>query len=264
MRIPVVLAVVFAVVFAGFIGAYVFLRDSPERRETSYAAAPRLPGDEPLAERVALLEDALEEIQMQLDFLANRAQDRPAGERQSIVAVTDDSELMKRVTALERRFRAGDEKERQSRELRRLAREPDRRPIEELTQLAITAATEEEKLQALRGLRGRQDGAGQDARIAIVPEMLELARTTEDPMVRADVWRQMSGCTDPALRYPLLESAANDATSRVREEAVEALADFLPDPEVEAQLQHIMANDPDRGVRREAETLLERWRRRPR
>ena len=135
-------------------------------------------------------------------------------------------------------------------------------PISADIRRAFTATTEEEKLQALRGLRGRTDAAGQDARIAIVPEMLELARTTQDPVVKADVWRQMSGCTDPALRYPLLESAANDTGNKVREEAIETLSDFLPDPEVEAQLRHIMENDPDRGVRREAEKSLERWKRR--
>lgn len=115
------------------------------------------------------------------------------------------------------------------------------------------AASEEKRLEALRSLRGRKLEDGSDARDDdVVLAMVDLAETSEDPDVRADVYRQMSGCSNPHLRGPLLRSLEYDDNARVREEAAETLEDFLPDDEVLAALQRALVSDPAPGVKAQA------------
>lgn len=114
-------------------------------------------------------------------------------------------------------------------------------------------ADEEERLDGLRALRGRRLEDGSDARDDdVVLAMVDLAETSEDPEVRADVYRQMSGCTNPHLRAPLLRALDQDANAEVREEAAETLEDFLPDAEVLAALQRALASDPSPRVKAQA------------
>jgi hypothetical protein len=114
------------------------------------------------------------------------------------------------------------------------------------------AASEEERLQGLRALRGQRLEDGTDARLLVLDDMLELARGSQDGAVRADVWRQLSGVTDRRLLQPLLDALAFDTSVKAREEAAETLADFLPDPAADAALRHAADNDPDKGVREDA------------
>ncbi len=118
------------------------------------------------------------------------------------------------------------------------------------------AAPDEARLAALRALRGRRDAYGGDARDAVALAMIELARTSADAAARADVWRQLHGVTDPALREPLLDALANDPVAKVREEAAETLDAFLPDAAVASALGAALKNDPDGGVRKQAAETL--------
>jgi hypothetical protein len=120
-------------------------------------------------------------------------------------------------------------------------------------QFADTSRTEEERLQALRELRGRgpaaRTGAAADAAI-------DLVRTSTNAATRADVWRQMSRAGEPRLVPHLLLSLRADPDRAVREEAAETLADYLKEPGVEAALRAAMDTDTDQRVRRQAAESL--------
>ena len=59
-----------------------------------------------------------------------------------------------------------------------------------------------------------------------VAAMMMLATQRTDADARADIFRQLSGVTDPGLEQPLLHALANDATITARDEAAETLAGF--------------------------------------
>ena len=120
---------------------------------------------------------------------------------------------------------------------------------------------EESRLQALRLLRFSRDEQGLDARLGVVDSMVTLGMYSEEPAVRADVWRQMSGLTEQSMLQPLLDALRADPDAEVREEAAETLIDFLPDPVVEAALRDAAANDPDENVRDQASEWNRRRRR---
>lgn len=130
--------------------------------------------------------------------------------------------------------------------------------LDELTASALDpTGTEEQRIQALRRLRGQRLADGSDARSpAVVAEMIAIGEGSADARLRADAWRQLSGVGDPQLVTPLLASLAHDPDARVREEAAETLGDFLPDANVQAALQYAMQNDSDDRVRRQAAESL--------
>ncbi|MEE9127375.1 MAG: HEAT repeat domain-containing protein [Planctomycetota bacterium] len=106
-------------------------------------------------------------------------------------------------------------------------------------------------LQQLRSL-------GKGARTGDVAQsMIYLAQGTEDPEIRAHVWRNMHRADDKQLIDPMIQALSHDTDTRVREEAAESLGFFLDVPRAKAALEHAMRNDATRGVRREAERSLE-------
>lgn len=116
-------------------------------------------------------------------------------------------------------------------------------------------APAEDRLAALRALRAA------DARTAdIVQAMLNLQATATDPKVRADVFRQLSGVTNPIMKPHLINGVLKDQDPKVREEAAETLAPFRLDPYVQAALRSAAQNDPDEKVRKQALETLERRR----
>jgi hypothetical protein len=112
---------------------------------------------------------------------------------------------------------------------------------------------EQERLQTLRQLRTRGEGA-RNGEVALA--LIDMAMRSQDPSVRADVWRQMSGAKDPALVQPLLQCLAGDLDAEVRHEAAETLGDFKDRPGVRAALEYAMNSDTSEAVRREAQTAL--------
>ena len=120
------------------------------------------------------------------------------------------------------------------------------------------AAGVEDKLEALRILRSANARSDD-----VVKQMIQAYYSTDDPKLRADIFRQLSGVTTPELKRPLVE-AVSDTTqhSEIRQEAAETLAHYLPDPDAEAWLEHLAANDTDKGVREEATRRLQRFQRR--
>jgi hypothetical protein len=118
------------------------------------------------------------------------------------------------------------------------------------------SASEKDRLEALRALRGKELEDGTDARLGVVEDMVRLAEISSDEKVRADVWRQLSHVTHRSMLGPLLSALQNDASLEVRSEAAETLADFLPDEQVRRALQHAAENDLSNKVRSDASDAL--------
>jgi hypothetical protein len=217
-----------------------------------------------LEERVAVLESALEELRRSTAASA-LVPAAPPADREPMETDGEAApdarldELAGRLERLEQRLSTPepDEAERAARfELERLM--GNRMTVDEAAARARDlAATEEQRLQGLRALRGQRLADGTDARLLALDDMLELARTSQDGGVRADVWRNLSGVTDRRLLQPLLDALAHDTNVNAREEAAETLADFLPDRAAESALRHAAESDPDRGVREQARESLD-------
>jgi hypothetical protein len=213
-----------------------------------------------LAERVAALEAAADELRLALASnvlvpAAAPAEREPAA-REQRAADARVEDLVARLAQLEGRLPASDPDAAERRVRNEVAR--GRMAIDDATARAQDlAASEQERLQGLRALRGRRLEDGTDARLLVLDDMLELARGSQDGGVRADVWRQLSGVTDRRLLQPLLDALAFDTSVNAREEAAETLSDFLPDPAAESALRHAAENDPDAGVREDARDYLD-------
>lgn len=121
------------------------------------------------------------------------------------------------------------------------------------TQATDPAKDAQERLQALRRLRGIKDGRSRD----VVLSMIDLARTSDDERVRADVFRQLHRVTTPELEQPLLDALRGDTSAKVREEAAETLDHYLESPAVVQALRDAAENDADRGVRKQARESLD-------
>ena len=119
--------------------------------------------------------------------------------------------------------------------------------------------SELEKLEAWEALRNLGKDAWTDA---VVFEMSQIGRTSQDPEVRADVWRQADAeAKSPALVPALLLALANDSVADVRSEAAETLEGYTSDPAVVQALEHAKRSDQSEAVKRSAGRSLERGRR---
>ena len=120
------------------------------------------------------------------------------------------------------------------------------------------STSDRHKIAALKALRGRQID-GQDARSHdVVVALLDLVDRAGDEDTRTDVYRNLHGVNDPALRDSMLRSLASDPSRQVREKAAEDIDTFLPDASVEAALRTAADTDPDDGVRSSALKTLAR------
>jgi hypothetical protein len=113
------------------------------------------------------------------------------------------------------------------------------------------------KLAALRILRSanaRTDG--------VVKQMLQAFHASDNPDVRADIFRNLSRMTTPELKTPLLQAVSNsNEHPNVRQEAAENMAGFLPDPDVKAWLETLAFSEPDPEVRLAARRSIESYQR---
>ena len=124
--------------------------------------------------------------------------------------------------------------------------------LEELRRkLLDPAVADKDKLQALRGLRRNK---------ALSDDMLQGAlswlQSSQDGALRREIFQQLDGVTNAALRQPLLDLAATSTDPKLRQQAVENLRDFVADADVEKRLWEIMAKDPEGKVREQAEEAL--------
>lgn len=89
----------------------------------------------------------------------------------------------------------------------------------------------------------------------MVNEFAAMAQNTTDPVARAKLFASFNGLTDPGLMAPLV-NGLQDADPIVRQSAVDSLSSFS-DPRVQEWLNHVIQNDTDPNVKREAHAALE-------
>ncbi len=136
-------------------------------------------------------------------------------------------------------------------------REERQKVIDRWTSTARNAtATEAERIEGLRGLRGMQLVDGTDARLGVLPDVIRLAEQSSDERVRADVWRQLHGVNDRSLIRPLLFALQNDPSEAARAEAAESLDVFLGEAEVRRALEYAAEHDASSKVRSDARESL--------
>jgi hypothetical protein len=109
----------------------------------------------------------------------------------------------------------------------------------------------EERLLGLRGLQ-EADANAPD----VIAEMINIAQNA-DPVSKAKLFDAFDGMRDPSLMAPLV-GGLQDPNPVVRENAVDALSSFATDPTIRQWLNHVLQNDADPRVKREAHEVLER------
>jgi hypothetical protein len=112
------------------------------------------------------------------------------------------------------------------------------------------------RLLALRGLNEANASAPE-----IIADMAHLAQTSTDPVTRVKLFEAFDGIQDPSLMAPLV-FGLQDPNPVVRERAADALGSFGSDERVQQWLNHVIQNDTDPRVKREAFQALEQGQRR--
>ncbi len=220
---------------------------------------------DPSVERFQQLTDQTAALRADLDRLASAARDGPSP-RQPVEKAPElasaPTDLSQRLTALEQSVAALQRaaKERASRAGpapgERAPGEPASGGPTDLADARRRAtdllATEEQRLAALKALRGQKVN-GQDARTSdVVLSMIDLAEHSENEATRLDAYRNLHGVTDRNLRDSMLRALAGDPSPKVREKVAQDLDTFLPDVGVENALRQAADGDPDAGVRAQA------------
>ena len=254
---------VFALLIAALALGIAVLGPAGEPRAAEPTLAAPNSGQNNVEQRFATLEARIDDLEADLNLAPSRPISLPAEARQPAESeVQPSADFEARLAEVERRLA---EVERPgNRTFRALMAgkdrdedEGERKSVDDwISQGIDRTSTPEEMLEALRVLRFGRLEDGTDARLPVLPSMLELAQTSQDGEVRADVWRQLHGVVDPPLLSALLNALANDPYAEAREEAAESLDVFLPDPNVEAALRFAMENDEDSGVRGQAAESL--------
>ncbi len=111
-----------------------------------------------------------------------------------------------------------------------------------------------EKLVALRILQ--QANARSDK---VVNKMIEEYHQTRDDDMKVEILSHLDDVNTPELVHVLLEASAKSPDSRIREEAIDSLSGYLPDPDLMDWLAHVEANDSEKRVRNEASRLIKKY-----
>lgn len=111
--------------------------------------------------------------------------------------------------------------------------------------------SDRDRLQALRTLRRNRTLSDE-----VVQYALDWMQKSTNAQMREDIAEQFEGTTNSLVRDPFMKLAMTDSNPDVREQAVDSLQRFVADPAVEAMLWDLLRNDPDGGVREQAEDAL--------
>jgi len=199
--------------------------------------------------------DELAKLRAELERLAAAVRDdssmRDAAERNPVEAKVP-IEVAQRLSALEETL-ASLQRQAKERELRAQPAPGAVGGAKDLQRAATNPnATEQEKLAALKALRG-QNIDGQDARSHdVVVAMLDLAERSLDENTRDGVYRDLHGVNDASLRDSMLRALANDPSAKVRQRAARDIDTYLSDALVQSALQRAGDQDSDLGVRGQA------------
>lgn len=119
-----------------------------------------------------------------------------------------------------------------------------------LNRAANPEASLDERLVSFRALRLAKSHTPE-----VVSDLATLAQNSTDPIARAKLFKSFNGLTDQSLMLPLV-NGLQDPDPIVRQNAANALSEF-PDPRVQQWLTHLIQNDADPAVKREAHAALE-------
>jgi len=119
------------------------------------------------------------------------------------------------------------------------------------------SASEKDRIDAFKALRGQKTEDGQDARSHdVILSIVDVAENSVDEDARLDVYRNLHGANDPAARDSMLRALAHDTSIKVRMKVAEDLDTFVDDPLVQRGLRAASDNDADGEVRRRATMTL--------
>jgi hypothetical protein len=85
---------------------------------------------------------------------------------------------------------------------------------------------------------------------------IELARASEDPSIRRQLWSYLGATGHPAYARPLVDAMLYDPATEVRLEAADTLLRYVDEPEVVAILEGVASGDPSPEVRLQARWTL--------
>lgn len=124
--------------------------------------------------------------------------------------------------------------------------------VEDLVRrLGDASASDADRLRILNLLR-RNNGLTDTG----IYHALTWLNSTTNANTKRTLLQRLDGETNAILKGPLLALAHSATDENIREEAVDNLAHFRSDPQVQQTLWNLFLNDPDGGVRREAEQAL--------
>lgn len=125
-----------------------------------------------------------------------------------------------------------------------------------LQQAIDSQAGVRERLTAWHAL----EGAGSDIASATAA-LAQLAQSSQDPAVRADIYKAFDKSKDPSVVLPLV-NGLQDSDPRVRKQAADAIGSFAKDPRIQEWLNFLASSDPDQKVRKEAAQALKQLQKR--
>lgn len=167
---------------------------------------------------------------------------------QSLRAFVDDPAVEKQLWSMLKDQNADIRKQAEE-ALRKGSMTPERET--RLQQQAIDSqAGIRERLTAWHAL----EGAGSDISGATAA-LAQLAQNSQDPAVRADIYKAFDKSKDPSVVLPLV-NGLQDQDPGVRKQAADAIGNFAKDPRIQEWLNFLATSDPDQKVRREATHAL--------
>jgi hypothetical protein len=209
-------------------------------------------------EEIAALKEQVEQLTREIETL--RATPEPARVEVAPIPEIDLASLASRVDGIEKRLDRFDGAGDRPAALPKLT-EPKSIDVTETQRVASNrGASEEERLDALKKLRGRKTETGADARTHdVVLAMLEIAEFSTNEESRNAVYRDLHGADDAAVRDSMLRALANDSSVKVRKRAAMDIDTYLGHPLVDEALRRAADHDADAGVRAQAaETLAKK------
>jgi len=110
------------------------------------------------------------------------------------------------------------------------------------------------KLTGLRVLRTSDQLTDDDVR-----QMVHVFDQTTDPRAQVGIMRLLDDVRTPEFLDTLMQVSSTSENPRLREEAIDSLSGYLPDPNLKDWLEAVARDDPNSRVKREADRLLKKF-----
>lgn len=111
-----------------------------------------------------------------------------------------------------------------------------------------------DQLAALRILRTSDQLTDDDVR-----QMVSIFNQTENERAQVEIIRRLDDVRTPEFLDTLMAVSSTSENARVREEAIDSLSGYLPDPDLKDWLEVVSKDDPNKRVQREANRLLQQY-----